>query len=178
MTTLLFMAGCKSSNKTIDAVDAGEPVKIGTPANGSSRPVSMIPKVKIYRTNGDYDNLVPITLDATRTKVISFPDPKDITESSEPVKLDDGFLLDRRGVGMNTAFTHYTYKEYMSLPHAPSASELLAAVIPDARVTEVLEMPFTIESGDIVKRCNEYIRGMEKGTHKATGGQLTITPDF
>lgn len=171
--SLLFMVGCKSSNKTIDTVDAGVPAKVVTPVLGGARPVSMMPKVKIYKTNGDYDYLVPITLDASRTKVVSFPAPSDLTEASMPLKLDDGFLLDRRGIGMNTAFTRYTYKEYMALPQAPSVKELLDAVIPDARVTEVVEMPFTMATDDIVKRCNEQIQKMSQSPN-----QLTLTPNI
>ncbi len=39
------------------------------------RPSTEIPKVRIYKTNGNYAVNVPVTLDASRTKLISFPAP-------------------------------------------------------------------------------------------------------
>ncbi|MCM1255227.1 MAG: hypothetical protein NC221_03810 [Duncaniella sp.] len=159
LASLLLMAGCKSTNMAVEAVDTEAPTKVVASVIGGSHPGAAIPKVKIYKTNGDYDDLVPITLDTSRAKVVSFPAPTDLSEESIPVKLNDGFLLDRRGVGMNTAFTHYTYKEYMALPEAPTPSELLAAVISNARITEIIEMPFTYAHGDdIVNLCNEEIK--------------------
>lgn len=45
----------------------------------------------------------------------------------------------------------------MALQEVPAPSELLKAIIPDARVTEIVEMPFTVGSTDEVSRCNELI---------------------
>ena len=64
------------------------------------------------------------------------------------MRLDDGFLLDNRGIGANTAFTSWTYAEYMAMPSAPSAAEIMNHILPDARVTEVYQMPFTVGTPD------------------------------
>lgn len=151
-TLAMLMVGCKSSADTA-TVDS----QIAAPPISGMRPAKAVAKVHIYKTNGDYDNYVPVSLDASRKQIMSFPAPSDLSESSMPVKLDNGYLLDRRGVGENTAFTRYTYKEYMALQEAPAPSELIKAIIPDARVTEIVEMPFTVGSTDEVSRCNELI---------------------
>lgn len=120
------------------------------------KPSAEIPKVRIYKTNGDYYDKVPVTLNASRTALLSFPAPTDLS-GSEPVKLDDGFLLDRRGITPSTAFTRWTYAEYSALPSAPSPKEIMENLIPDARVTSLYEMPFTVGTSDVVKRCNALI---------------------
>lgn len=115
--------------------------------NESSVP-QLLPKAKIYKTNGDYNNNVPITLSADGKRVISFPAPSDLSANSTPLQLADGFLLDRRGISPNSAFLTLTYNEYAALKQAPSPSELLKLVIPEAKVTEIILLPFTIGSAD------------------------------
>lgn len=123
-----------------------------------SKPVAARAMTQIYRTNGDYDNLVPITLNAERNAVVSYPAPSDLTEFSTPVKLDDGFLMDRRGVGLNTAFIRYTYAEYRALKSAPTPAQLLEAVIPDARVTEVIATDIPVGTPDAPQLCNKFLK--------------------
>ena len=121
------------------------------------RPASELPMARIYKTNGDFADRVPVTLNASRSGLVSFPAPSDL-RGGEPVRLDDGFLLDRRGVGPNTAFTRWTYAEYAALPAAPSTAEIMANLLPDARITELYVMPFTASTPDVAERCNELIR--------------------
>lgn len=123
---------------------------------GGSGKSAVMPLTRIYRTNGDYADRVPITLNASRTELLSYPAPGDL-KGAEPVRLDDGFLLDNRGIGANTAFTSWTYAEYMAMPSAPSAAEIMKHILPDARVTEIYEMPFTVGTPDAARRCNELI---------------------
>ncbi len=104
--------------------------------------VSMMPKGQVYRMSGDYARNVAITLAADGT-VQSYPAPTDITPSSAPVELDGGWWLDRRGVTDRSVFTRYTLQEYAALKEAPTPAELLAAVIPGARVTAVMKLPVT-----------------------------------
>lgn len=120
-------------------------------------PVAALAKVRIYKTNGDYDNYVPVTLNDSRDGLVSYPAPSDLHGAS-PVKLDDGFLLDRRGVGVNTAFTRWTYAEYAEMQSAPSPEEIMANLIPGARVTELYETPLTTGIPDETAKCNELIK--------------------
>ncbi|MCM1077620.1 MAG: hypothetical protein NC411_09705 [Bacteroides sp.] len=132
---------------------------------GGGRNSAYLPKARIYKTNGDYADYVPVTLNASRTSLVSFPAPTDLRDA-EPVKLDDGFLLDRRGVGPDTAFTRWTYKEYSAMKSAPTPAEIMDNLIPDARVTEVCEMPFTTDTPNITTLCNDLIR---QGVGKSAG---------
>ena len=118
-----------------------------------------IPKAMVYRTNGDYFDNVPVTLNVDRTKVLSYPAPTDLSEHSLPVRLPNGWLLDRRGVGPYSVFTSYTYKEYMALPQAPSSEEILAHVIPDSEVTGLVELPITVSTAVAdPSLCDSYIK--------------------
>ena len=86
----------------------------------------------VYRTRTDLYRQVPITLNEAKDRVISFPAPSDLYFEGElalPVKLNDGYLLDRRGIGPHTVFTSFTYKEYSRMDAPPSTQELLDSVI-------------------------------------------------
>lgn len=120
-------------------------------------PVAALAYVHIYKTNGDYSDYVPVTLNDSRDALVSYPAPSDLRDAS-PVKLDDGFLLDRRGVGVNTAFTRWTYAQYAAMKSAPTPDEIMNNLIPGARVTELYEMPFTNGTPDEAAKCNEMIK--------------------
>ena len=57
--------------------------------------------------------------------------------------LAGGWWLDRRGVGEHTVFTRWTYEEYHALKEVPAPREISAAVIPGAKVTEVMHLDMT-----------------------------------
>lgn len=105
----------------------------------------LIPQAVIYRTNGDYDSLVPYQMNEAGNQILSYPAPSDLTLAQMPVKLEGGWLLDRRGgVGYNTVFTTWTYPQYMSLLQAPTPVELMEHTLRGARVTAVEQLPFSI----------------------------------
>lgn len=104
--------------------------------------VAVLPQARIYRTSVDVDALVPVTVDPATGALVSYPAPSDITGYSMPVVLSDGWLLDRRGVGPDTRFVNYTYSRYHDLAEAPSPETLLKSIVPDARVTEIVELPY------------------------------------
>ncbi|WP_302984414.1 hypothetical protein [uncultured Muribaculum sp.] len=136
------------SGTTIDNIE--QPVVIGT------KKQMAYPKAVIYKTNGNFSNNVPITLSADSKKLISFPAPSDITEQTAPIKLSQGYWLDRRGISPNTAFTKFTYRQYAQLKSTPSASELKKAIIPGAIVTEIVQLPYPV--GQVsVQQCDSLI---------------------
>lgn len=73
-----------------------------SPALDSSKVVlSMTAPVVVYKTRQNYNHLVPITLSEDKEEIDSYPDPSDLTEENnygKPIELEDGYLLDRRGV--------------------------------------------------------------------------------
>lgn len=143
--SLVMATGCSHKTTTSIAGDtpSANPV-IKEPAAtpswvkpvDSERPVTARPNHVIYRMRDDYANLVPVTLDQNGN-IVSYPDPVDIDENSTPVALGDGWYLDRRGVGRNTAFTNYTYAQYHALANVPSIEELKARIIARNAIVEL-----------------------------------------
>lgn len=132
----------------------------GSAATATSAPAvsEALPRAVIYRTSGDYNDNVPVTLDTSRTAIISYPAPSDITSASAPVTLADGWLLDRRGISAGSAFTRYTYGEYAALPAVPTRAQLMEAIIPRAIVTEIRRLPLSINEAQAdTALCNRLI---------------------
>lgn len=120
----------------------------------------------IYKTRADYNNKVPITLNAAGDKVLSFPAPTDLFTDGElalPVKLKKGYLLDQRGIHPNSAFTSYTYEEYRALDKTPSPSELLDMVIDPRPFLEMYDCGKRSEFQDSIKKINKIITRDFKG---------------
>lgn len=155
---VVIVSACSSQPKTessnfMTPAEAPQSKTRGEVAN------SALPKAVIYKTNGNYNNNVPITLNASGSAIFSYPAPSDITSTSTPLQLTGGYLLDRRGLGKNTAFTTYTYSEYSRLQSAPSIAELYKAIIPEAKVTEKITLPMTLIDAEAdTAAVNAYIR--------------------
>ena len=100
---------------------------------GAGRPIAAaLAPIIIYKTRGDYRELVPIQLSNDGKTIVSYPSRYDLGEPgafSTPLLLDAGYLVDRRGVGPHSAFLKLTYDEYYALPNDPSVAELLGWVI-------------------------------------------------
>lgn len=119
-------------------------VIIGSPVR---RPAAVLPSAVVYRTNIDVYDRVPVVVTPDGKGLVTYPAPGDITDSQLPVRLDDGWLLNRRiAIGPQTRFLRYSYAEYAALPQAPATAELLAAIIPDARVTAAYRLPMTLNA--------------------------------
>lgn len=137
--SLLLMAGCKSHTpQNQDMATVTNSRHSQRIIGGSS---AFMPKARIYKTNGNYRDNVPIILTADGKGIVTYPAPTDIDPSRLPVQLNDGYLLDTRGIGGNTVFTTYTYEQYSALPEPPSAEELMKSIIPGARITEIRQVP-------------------------------------
>ncbi len=103
---------------------------------------SFMPKAVAYQMSGPYADNVPVQVNASGD-IVSYPAPTDISDASTPIDLGDGWWLDRRGISDNSVFTRFTYKEYRAMAQAPSLAELKAAILPDARVTQIFQLPMT-----------------------------------
>lgn len=144
---LMLSAGCRTSPVAHAAGNGNPPpppVERYDEAVKAEPAPAAIPRAVIYRTNGDYNDRVMVILDSSRTSLVSFPAPSDVTRSSSPLVMAGGWLLDRRGgIGYNSAFLDWTYADYSALPSAPSPSEIVAHIIPGARVTALEALPLT-----------------------------------
>lgn len=116
-------------------------------------PIGM-PRAVIYRTNGDYNLNVPVTLNSSGTQILSYPAPHDV-KGQEPTVVGDGWLLDHRGISKNSAFLDYTYDEYQKLTDV-DPTELMRHIIKGAAVTQLEVLPMTtsqaISNPDEVKK--------------------------
>src|SRR5271154_7202519 len=108
--------------------------------SGKSNAQGMIgPATIIYKTRKDYNHLVPVTLNEDKSKIVSYPSPKDVYYKGAlafPTELKKGYLLDNRGVSKNFAFLSLTYEEYSKLPEVPPLSELYSKIVDKEPFTE------------------------------------------
>lgn len=143
-----MMTSCRTSSPSAStSSDALTPVSVvpSQPVRlGGGPGLAALPQAQIYRTSTDADALVPVQVNPVDGQLISYPAPSDITGAQMPVVLHDGWLLDRRGISPDTRFISYTYSRYHSLLEAPSTAEIKAAIVPDARVTEIVSLPYKI----------------------------------
>ena len=172
LVLMLTTSACKSVSNSSSAQNdqASHAVAVSLPKSNSkprnidsgNRLVSMMPKASAFRMSGDYADKVAVTVDA-RGNLTYFPAPSDISPASAPVSLADGWWLNRQGIGINSVFTKYTFEKYAALPAVPSIAELKAAIIPGARVTEMMTLPYSLgEAQDNIPAINELINKLNK----------------
>lgn len=146
------------------SLDGDKPIIMRRGLNGLEQPIASVvptasPKGFLYKTSGAYLDNVPIQLSADGLQLISFPAPTDIPLTAEPVELADGWLLSPVGITPSSVFTRWTYAEYRALPQAPTPEEVLAAVIPGAKVTMTMPLPMTTQEAMAdTTAVNDYIR--------------------
>ncbi|MFK5857473.1 MAG: hypothetical protein QM503_15190 [Bacteroidota bacterium] len=133
--TILLILSVVWSCKTQQKVDSMTSKKDIITIDHSAGPTTFI-----YKTVGDYINLVPITLSDDKTKILSYPHPKDVYYKGKlavPTQLEDGYLLDNRGISANVAFLNITYEEYSKLDKAPSTDELFEMIVDKNPLTDL-----------------------------------------
>jgi len=114
----------------------------------------------IYKTKADYSKNVPVILSDDKSKIVSYPDRKDVFYQDQlayPTELDKGFLLDNRGIGPNVAFLDYTYAEYAALDQTPPAGELFARIIDKDPLLEMYHCGNRSDYQDITGELNRKI---------------------
>jgi len=96
--------------------------------------------VLVYKTKRNYNNLVPILLSDDGKTLISYPHPKDLIIGSGyplPTILNNGYLIDNRGIGKNVAFLSISYEEYSKLESVPSIEEIYQLIIDKEPLVEI-----------------------------------------
>lgn len=122
-------------------------VVVGYPVGGevlTGSPRHALPKATAFRMSGDYANHVAVTL-SPQGELVYFPAVSDITAASKPLKIGDGWWLNRQGLSAGSVFLKYTFEEYAALPKTPSPKEIKAAVIPGATVTAFEQLPVSMQ---------------------------------
>lgn len=139
-----------------------------------SSAVMAMPDVLVYKTKANYRMLVPVLLSPDKKTVVSYPDPIDVLGGSQgpaPLKLHKGYLLDKNGIGWNSAFLKLTYEEYGKLKEVPTPEALYAMIVDKNPLTElydcgrrepvknqVRKLNNLIDEGKIKKRCTPIKR--------------------
>ncbi len=126
-------------------------------------------KVVIYKTKKDYSKYVPVTLSDDKSKVVSYPDIKDVYFEGKlayPIALVKGYWLDNRGVGPKSAFIKLTYEEYAKLPSTPTADELYAMLLDKNPFCKIYDMGNRYNFKDPVAEINQIIEKHELKKYK------------
>jgi len=131
-------------------------------ANNTKSIASSVPSPPciVYKTRADYTKNVPVILSEDKSAIVSYPDVKDIYfkgSLSYPAILNDGFLLDNRGIGPEVAFLNITYEEYSAMQKTPSTSELMALILDKDPLTELYQCGIRSQYSDPEKELNEII---------------------
>lgn len=150
---LAATSACRTSKAvTLPLVNEERPVVV-------SQPVGAVPHVIIYKTTRDYSQNVPVIMDAARQRIVSYPDPSDLRGDCRPLRLDNEYLLDRRGIGETVAFLSYTYDEYAALEKAPTMQQLMDSIIDRYPLAAIADCGSRADfGGDLVTAVNDYIR--------------------
>ena len=117
---VLLTTGC--ANKRLSSSESG---------------CKMLRPVVIYKTSSDFSNFIPIGMNETKSKIVSYPGISDVSDNKRPILLDNGYLFDRFGLSVNSVYTSYTYEEYKDLPKQPSLKDLQARIIEKKPFTEM-----------------------------------------
>lgn len=164
----MLLVSCRSSQDVSESSGTLQPAlnhdAVTAVGGGTKSPVAMVAPVVIYKTRGNYNNLVPVRLDNSGSRIVSYPAPSDLIRNGKyatPVELADGYLWDRRGVSANSVFTDYTYDVYASMPSAPSVDEILKHV----KYRKPFEEMYIVEGmrNPSVEQLNELINNGFKG---------------
>lgn len=118
------------------------------------------PPCIVYKTTADYSKNVPVILSDDQTRIVSFPDVKDVYFNGNlayPTVLNDGFLLDNRGIDTNVAFLSVTYEQYSKMVKTPSSAELFELIIDKEPLKEMVQCGNRSKYSDIEYELNKLI---------------------
>ncbi len=74
-----------------------------------------------------------------------------------PTKLEKGYLLDNRGISINTAFLNITYKDYSELKELPSIEEFHNLILDNNPFFEIYQCEKKYNYKNIVEELNQII---------------------
>jgi len=131
LLTLITAAGCKTGNVMQKAT--------GKETAGKETAITAAPATLVYKTRKDYRDYVPVLLSDDKTRIIAYPDPKDVKNMPKPSELEKGYLLDNRGINQNVAFLNITYEAYSRRAAAPSLNELQNMIQDKNPLTELCD---------------------------------------
>lgn len=144
------ITACKTKQPTAGSTNSGAPTVV-------------------YKTKADYSKYVPVTLSADKSSIVAYPSLKDIYYKNQlayPSVLNNGYFLDNRGVGANTAFLKLTYEDYAKLNTVPPLTELYNFILDKDPFTEMYSLGDRSRFKNEVTEINKIISkgGLKKFT--------------
>ncbi|HZV70682.1 MAG TPA: hypothetical protein VFG10_14105 [Saprospiraceae bacterium] len=112
----MLVFGCKTKHQN------GNPESISFTPDFTKGPPTLV-----YKTKKDYNDLVAVWLSDDKSRIVAYPGIKDISTPKGfplPTSLNDGYLLDNRGINKNAAFLKLTYEKYSKLDSLPTTAEM------------------------------------------------------
>jgi hypothetical protein len=161
---VLLSLACKSKKvaQTTPEVksqsDSATPIRQMPPMKGN---LAAMAQVVIYKTKADYSKNVPVRLSDDKTQIISYPAPSDLLIDGKiqyPKVLSDGFVLDNRGVSLNTAFLKVSYEEYTQPGFLPDPAAMINQVLDADPIVEMYSCGPKSKFQDVVSELNRAIR--------------------
>ncbi len=159
MAVIMLTVSCNTGKK---ATKSGSEVKrqeIGVAS----------PPVIIYKTRNDYSKNVPVILSEDKSKIISFPAQSDLKKEGEfvyPSQLENGYLLDNRGINQNAAFLRFTYEDYYNMDNIPDAARLMNYIADKEPFTEIYQCGRRGDYQDLINEINKKIKERKTGEFK------------
>lgn len=126
----------------------------------ATRNQSNQPGVIVYKTKGNYNNLVPVRLSDDKSQIVSYPAPSDLKKDGKlslPTELKNGYLMDNLGIGKNTAFIKLTYEEYSKLSTTILLSELYKLIVDKEPFIEMYDCGGKENFTNIIDQLNQQI---------------------
>jgi len=131
----------------------------------------------IYKTIRDFFDYVPVIMNEDRTRIVSYPDPSDLTFNGIPTKptlLINGYLLDNRGITKNVVFLKYKYEDYIKMETPPSLSDMMANILEKYPLAEMYSCGLRNEYSDLIRDMNSIVGAGFVNCKKADIIPLTI----
>lgn len=163
LATILILFSCKSKQKI-----------------ESTKMVADSQTAIIYKTTADFSQNVPVTMNSSRTEIVSYPAPTDLYYNgklAQPTLLKNNYLLDNRGITENVVFLKYTYKQYAQLKEAPSLTEMMQNIVEKYPLMEYINCGKRTSQGNEITYYNAIIDNNFDGCKKSQLTVLKITAE-
>ena len=168
LTFVSLFSGCRTTRTSPLTDPVNREQTTGIHQQGGDQQISS-PLVYVYKTKADYSALVPVIMNEARTKIVSYPAPRDVIAGDKlaiPVLLEDSFWLDNRGISPNVAFLTYTYEAYSKLTTVPDTEQLMQHIADRYPLTELYECGRRADYTNLVEQLNRLIKDGFPGCKK------------
>ncbi len=174
---IILTIACGTNRSSQNHIPPPKPTAVVKPSTSTTKPTPTStanapamdfsgPPTIVYKTKANYNNKVPVTLSDDKSRIVSYPAPKDVFYNGSlayPSPLEQGYLLDNRGIGKNVAFLSLTYEEYSNLSQVPTLQDLYAMIIDKDPLTQMCNCGNRNKYNDVAADMNRLIKDNKLG---------------